>query len=86
MPYVYILKSNKGNFYVGSTVNIKNRLKQHLGGHTQTTKNKKIYNLVFKQELSTLLEARRIERKIKNWKRKDYIEKILNDGYIKTKP
>ena len=83
MSYVYILKSHKGSFYVGSTDNLERRLKQHLHNHTQTTRNRKIYNLVFKQEYPTLLEARRTERKIKNWKRKDYIEKIINDGYIK---
>ena len=39
--------------------------------------------LVFKQEFDSLETARKIERKIKNLKRKDYIEKIINDGYIK---
>jgi len=81
--YVYILKSENDIFYVGSTNNLERRIKQHLGGHTQTTQNRKIYKLVFSQEFPTLLEARRIERRIKNWKRKDYIEKIVSEGYIK---
>jgi hypothetical protein len=33
-----------------------------------------------------LKEARYIELKIKNFKRRDYIEKILKDGYIKLTP
>jgi len=39
--------------------------------------------LVFKQEFGSLAIARKIERKIKKLKRKDYIEKIVTDGYIK---
>ncbi len=40
--------------------------------------------MVFKQELSTLKQAREIERKLKSWKRKDFVEKIIKDGIIKT--
>jgi len=39
--------------------------------------------LAFSQEYPTLTEARTIEKKIKKLKRKDYIEKIIKDGYIK---
>ncbi len=39
--------------------------------------------LVLVQEFKSLLMARKIEIKIKNMKRKDYIEKIVADGYIK---
>jgi hypothetical protein len=41
--------------------------------------------LAFSQEYQTLREARKIERKLKRLKRKDYIEKIIKDGYIKIK-
>lgn len=81
--YVYILKSDAGTFYVGSTNNLERRIGQHLSGHTQTTKNRKIDTLVFSQEFPTLIKARRMERRIKSWKRKDYIEKIVNEGYIR---
>ena len=82
--YVYILKSEKGSFYIGSTNDLDKRLKQHLNGHTQTTRQRKIYRLIFSQRYDSLAEARKIERKIKNFKRKDFIEKIVKDGYIKT--
>jgi predicted GIY-YIG superfamily endonuclease len=42
--------------------------------------------LVFYQEYKTLRDARRIERKLKELKRRDYIEKIIKDGYIKMTP
>jgi len=41
--------------------------------------------LVLKKEYETLGEARKIERKIKKLKRKDYVEKIIKDGDIKLK-
>lgn len=39
--------------------------------------------VVLTQEVESLLVARRIENKIKRMKRKDFIEKIVADGYIK---
>ena len=39
--------------------------------------------IVLAQEYSSLSLARRIENRLKNLKRKDYIEKIVNDGYIR---
>jgi predicted GIY-YIG superfamily endonuclease len=39
--------------------------------------------LVFSQEFETLQLARIIEKKIKSWKRKDFIDKIIRDGFIK---
>ena len=42
--------------------------------------------LVFSQEYASLAEARALEFKIKKWKRRDFIEKIVKDGYIKVLP
>ncbi len=81
--YVYILKSNSGKFYIGSTDNLERRLHQHSTGHTQTTRNMESFTLVFKQSYTSLEVARKIERKIKKLKRKDYIEKMIKEGYIK---
>lgn len=83
--FVYILKDEKGRFYIGSTSNINRRLKQHFQGHTQTTNRMTNPKLVFLQEYNSLHRARNIEKRLKNLKRKDYIEKIINDGYIKLK-
>ncbi len=80
---VYILKSKSGTFYIGSTDNLERRLHQHDLGHTQTTRNMKFHELVLKQDYPSLEIARKIERKIKKLKRKDYIEKIVKEGYIR---
>ena len=84
-PCVYILKDANGKLYVGSTDNIQRRIKQHKYGHTQTSRNMINPKLVLFQEYYSIKIERKIEKKIKSLKRKDYIEKMINDGYIKLK-
>ncbi len=81
--YVYILKDNTDKFYIGSTTDIDRRLKQHNSGHTKTTNRMGDLHLILIQKYDTLATARRIERKIKKLKRKDYIEKMVKEGYIR---
>jgi putative endonuclease len=83
--FVYILKSIKcGEYYVGSSEDVKRRLSQHNSGNVKATELKRPYRLVFQHEFKDIYEAKKIERKIKNWKRKDFIEKIVRDGFIKN--
>ncbi len=77
------MENSNHRFYIGSTNDVKRRFSQHNSGHTQTTKRMGKLNLVFSQMFDTLEEARRIEIKLKHLKRKDYIEKIIKEGYIK---
>jgi len=42
--------------------------------------------IVLTQEYKTLECARKVERKLKKLKRKDYVEKMVKDGYIKMSP
>ena len=86
MPFVYILQNNLGRFYVGSTDNLERRLKHHDGGHTPSTKRLGLMRLVLFQEYQTLSEARLVESKLKKLKRKDYIAKMVQDGFIRIKP
>jgi len=83
--YVYILKSTNNKFYVGSTSDVDRRLKQHKNGHTQTTRNMKDIELVLVQKYTDLNIARKIEKRIKQLKRKDYIQKMIDDGEIRMK-
>jgi len=84
--YIYILKDTEGRYYVGSTNNLPERIRHHKGGFTPTTHRMKNPKLVLAQSYPSLEMARKIERKIKLLKRKDYIEKMVDDGYIKVSP
>lgn len=86
MPFVYILKNVLGKHYIGSTTNLDERMKHHLGGYTPSTKRLGNIELVFSQEYKFLKEARSVELKLKKLKRADYLAKIIKDGFIKIKP
>lgn len=86
MPgFIYILQDEKGRYYIGSTNDPDRRMEQHKQGHTWTTQRFKNFKLAFSQAYPTLAEARRIELKLKRLKRRDYITKIIKDGYVKLK-
>ncbi len=85
MGIVYILQDKTGRYYIGSTNNLQRRLHQHKTGHTWSTQRFIEPELVFFQEFPNLEIARKIELKLKKLKRKDYIAKIVKDGYIKLK-
>ncbi len=86
MPFVYILQNEKGKYYIGSTIDLKNRMKHHAGGYTPSTKRLGKLELVFYQKYENLKEARMVEFKLKKLKRHDYIANIVKDGFIKIKP
>ena len=86
MAYTYVLKSTKDNsYYVGSTSDIRMRLKQHINGYVKTTKSRLPIRLVFLKEFQTYSEARSFELKIKSWKKRSSIEKMFDkpDNMIK---
>ena len=81
---VYILRCLKNNkFYIGSTKDIKTRLHQHETGSVKSTRYLRPIKLEFFQEYDNINLARKIEQKLKKFKRKDFIEKIIKDGLIK---
>lgn len=86
MPFVYILENKKGEFYIGSTLDLERRIKEHIKGYTFTTKRIKAFNLVFSQKYENLKDARKIEYKLKKLKRHDYIARIVKEGFLKIKP
>jgi putative endonuclease len=80
---VYILQGSSGRYYVGSTTDVARRMSQHARGQTHTTKRiGDTFELVFTQKFDSIDQARKVERKIKSWKRKDFIQKIIKDGKI----
>ena len=71
MFFTYILECADKSLYVGCTNNLERRLKQHnnskWGAHY--TKIRRPVILKYKEEFTTLKEARRREAEIKNWRR-----------------
>ena len=69
MAWAYILRSDSGRHYIGSTNNLERRLHEHRHGQTHSTKrlggNLEIVAVV---ELSTIDEARALEREMKRKK------------------
>ena len=66
MPWIYVLKGSSGRHYIGSAVDLQARLAQHRRGHTHTTKRLgENVEIVASKEVTTLAEARRIERMLK---------------------
>ena len=77
--YVYVLKSLKnGRFYTGSTNNIERRLFEHNNGQTKYTSLTTPFELVYKEEYKTKLEASRRERFLKTGKGREILKQILD--------
>jgi len=78
MYYVYILKNELSDrYYIGSTNNLKRRIREHLKGKTRTTKVLKTTKLVYSEEYSKESEARLREKKLKSYKSKKYIKWLI---------
>jgi putative endonuclease len=76
--FVYILKSRKDDkYYIGSTINLQNRLFRHKNGYVPATKNRLPVELVFKKEFVNLSLARKEEYYIKKQKNSRFIEKLI---------
>jgi putative endonuclease len=67
MFYTYLLRSNKGTFYIGYTANLRRRLKEHLSKRTFTTKKMKDIKLVYYEAYNNELAAKVREKKLKQF-------------------
>lgn len=77
---VYILESQKNNrYYVGSTDNIDRRIKEHNIGKVLCTRNLRPWIIKGFIQCSNLTEARSSEYRLKKYKRKDILEKVIKD-------
>ena len=79
MWYVYVLKSSKnGRLYTGSTNNLERRLEEHSSGKSVYTRTTRPYQLVYQEELTDELEARRRERFLKSGKGREFLQSRLD--------
>lgn len=65
----YILKNSlTGKHYIGSTNDLLRRIAEHNRGQTKSTKRKGVWKIIYTEEYSTALEAKRREKLIKSYK------------------
>ena len=70
MHYLYILKGPNNHLYIGVTNNLSKRIARHKSGDgAEFTKRNRTFDMVYYENFSTLLEARRRESQIKGWRR-----------------
>lgn len=81
--FVYIIECKDGLYYTGMTWNVSNRMTQHMSSLGSKFTSKHGYKrLVYYEEHSDLLEARRREKQIKDWSRKKK-EMLINGTWAK---
>ena len=78
MYYVYIIQSEKDkSFYIGSTSNINNRIREHNYGNTRYTKHKRPWGLLYTEEFPAKSSAIKREKYLKRLKNKKYLEGLI---------
>ena len=79
MPYyLYILKSQSaGKYYTGSSKNPQLRLKNHNTIEKGFTSRYRPWEIVFTKEYASKELAQAAERKVKSWKNKKMIERLI---------
>ena len=78
MYAIYILKNNKSKrFYTGCTNNLTRRIDEHNRGQTKFTRQKGVWNLIYKEEYKTSKEAKLRERQIKSYKGGNAFKKLI---------
>jgi putative endonuclease len=79
MYWTYILKSRStGQYYIGYTADLADRIRRYCQGLTQTTRRRKgPWDLVYRETFKLKSEAIKREHEIKNWKDKKRIERLI---------
>jgi len=78
MAFVYILKSvNFPKTYVGSTIDLEKRIKEHNQGQSNFTSRYNPWKLIYHEKLGNLKEARIRERYFKSATGRRFIKKLF---------
>jgi putative endonuclease len=73
----YVLRDTNGKLYKGCTNDIVRRLREHRVGKTRTTKYMLDVQVVYKEEYSSIEEARSRELYLKSAAGRRFLQKIL---------
>ncbi|MCK4427377.1 MAG: GIY-YIG nuclease family protein [candidate division Zixibacteria bacterium] len=80
MYYVYILRNEAGNHYVGHTADLSRRIKDHNSSKSRWTRKKGPWRLVYKESHPIKKEAYLRERQIKNYRGGRAFKELLAKG------
>jgi putative endonuclease len=81
--YTYVLKSHKdGEFYTGTTSNLKKRLKEHNSGLVSSTQYRSPFELIYFEACLNKDDAYMRERYLKTGVGKRYIKNRLKGGLM----
>jgi len=88
MYYTYVLlcqdmKRLRKKFYIGSTKNLENRIKEHETGEVKTTKNFEIVDLIYYEASLNKKDARQRELQLKTGFGRGYLNRRL-ENYLKN--
>jgi predicted GIY-YIG superfamily endonuclease len=78
MHYLYIVKSKvSGKYYIGESAHVESRMQKHINGKTAFGKRNRELELVYKQEVSTRGEAKKVEHFLKRQKSHHFINRFI---------
>ena len=75
--YTYVLKLSDGEWYVGSTDDMKRRLKEHRDGGCDATKHRRPLDLIYFEGCRSIEAAREREKQLKTGYGRGYLNKRL---------
>jgi len=75
--YTYVLKCTDGEWYVGSTDDLKRRLREHQNGECDATKGRRPVQLIYFEGCRSLEAARAREQQLKTGYGRGYLRKRL---------
>lgn len=80
MHYVYLLLSEvDGNFYTGSTTDLRRRFDEHNAGSVNSTKNRRPLTLIYYEACMDQSDARAREKYLKSGMGKKYLRNRLKN-------
>ena len=82
MAYTYILRLANDQYYVGSTIDLQRRIKEHNEGQDKFTRSHLPVILVYFEEYQTQLEAWQREKQLHGWSRTKK-EKLISGEWKK---
>ncbi|MBI3558930.1 GIY-YIG nuclease family protein [Candidatus Gottesmanbacteria bacterium] len=80
MYYVYVLKCNNSDLYIGYSENLKRRFEEHQLGKVTSTKSKRPVVLVYYEAYKIKSDATKREYNLKTGQQRELLRKRINNS------